>query len=145
MGNSSISRCAQDGEPVSANVSNNASCSANDICADSAPATFFDATGGSMAGSQQNTTGWKIGDPICPVDRVSYTKKVADRILWELDQIDKKNEVWTEEEKKKVSASVAGIACNLHENYCLYEKVIEYAISGPLGRINYKAGEEKPK
>jgi len=136
MGNSSMSRCFQDGQGVSANASNNDTCNANGPCGDPATAPNPAAgTPGSIPGSLQNTQGWKIGDPICPVDRVSYTKRVADRILWELDQIDKKNSVWTSEEKKKVSASVAGIACNLHENYCLYEKVFEYAIGRPLSRI----------
>ena len=86
-------------------------------------------------GSQQNTQGWQWGDPVCPVDRVSYTKRVADRILFDLDQIDRIDNFWTREEKKKVSESVAGIACNLHENWCLYGKVIENAIGGPLNRL----------
>ena len=85
-------------------------------------------------GSQQNTQGWQFGDPVCPVDRVFYTKRVADRILFDLNQIDKNDNVWKDEEKKKVAEAVAGIACNLHENWCLYGKVFENAIGGPLGR-----------
>jgi len=134
MGNSYMSRCVQQGEAASANAGNNATCNANGPCGDPAPNPAA-ATAGSIPGSQQNTQGWKLGDPICPVDRASYTKRVADRILYELDQIDKKNSVWTSEEKKKVSADVAGIACNTHENVCLIKNVLEHAIGGPLGRI----------
>jgi len=139
MGNSSMSRCAQPDEAASANASNKCSCNANDGCGKTAP--------GAIPGSQQNTQGWKLGDPVCPVDRASYTKRVADRILFDLDQIDKNNSVWTREEKKKVSEGVAGIACNLHENWCLYGKVIENAIGGPIGRIynNNKTMDESPK
>jgi hypothetical protein len=86
-------------------------------------------------GSQQNTQGWKFGDPVCPVDRVSYTKRVAERINYDLNVIDKNNNFWTVEEKKKVSAGVGGIACNLHEDWCLYGKVIENAIGGPIVRV----------
>ena len=85
-------------------------------------------------GSQQNTQGWQFGDPVCPVDRVFYTKRVADRIQFDLNQIDRIDNFWTREEKKKVAEAVAGIACNLHENWCLYGKVFENAIGGPLGR-----------
>jgi hypothetical protein len=86
-------------------------------------------------GSQQNTQGWKLGDPVCPVDRVSYTKRVAERINYHLNQIDKTHSFWIVDEKYKVSAGVAGIACNLHENWCLYGKVIENAIGGPVSRF----------
>jgi hypothetical protein len=140
MGNSSMSRCVQQGEAASANTGNNATCNADDMCVDPAPVNApnpnpIAATAGSIPGSQQYTTGWKLGDPICPVDRASYTKRVADRILYDLDQIDKKNSVWTSEEKKKVSAGVAGIACNMHESWCLSGNVLQFAIGGPLGRI----------
>jgi len=146
MGNSSRSRCVQDGQEVSVIAGNNASSNVDGIgpspftssnsAAAPAPSPA-DATAGSITGSQPNTQGWKFGDPICPVDRVSYTKRVAERINFDLNAIEKyiKVKVWTEDEKKKVSEGVAGIACNLHENYCLYEKVIEYAIGRPLGRI----------
>lgn len=148
MGNSSMSRCVQDGPEVSANASNNASCYLDGM--GGYPDPVKDPYGGYAhygPGSQQNTTGWKFGDPICPFDRDSYTKRVADRLNQNLNAIEKyiKVKVWTEDEKKKVSAGLGGIASNLHENYCLYEKVIEYAIGGPLGRINYKAREENTK
>jgi hypothetical protein len=128
MSNSSMSRGKQ-GEAASANTGNNPSWNAN--------GEFSGNAGTDVPGSQQNTTGWKLGDPICPFDRDSYTKRVAERINFDLNAIEKsiKVKIWTEDEKKKVSAGVAGIACNTHENYCLYEKVIEYAIGEPLGRI----------
>lgn len=87
------------------------------------------------AGSQQNTQGWKWGDPVCPFDRVSYTKRVAERILYDLNKIDNTNSFWTGEEKKKVSEGVGVIACNLHENWCTLKTVIENAIGRPVTRI----------
>lgn len=109
----------------------NPNCSANDNCVE--PGSTSSGLH-KEPGSQQNTQGWKFGDPVCPVDRVSYTKRVADRILYDLNQIDKNDNVWKDEEKKKVAEAVAGIACNLHENWCLYGKVFENAIGAPLGR-----------
>lgn len=102
-------------------------CNANGQCGEPVPAP--------APGSQQNTQRWQWGDPVCPVDRVSYTKRVADRILYDLNQIDMNDKVWKHDEKKKVSESVAGIACNLHENWCLSKNVLENAIGGPLSRI----------
>jgi len=141
MGNSSMSRCAQQGEAASANAGNNATCNTNGQCGDTAGTAP-----GAIPGSQQNTQGWKLGDPICSFDRASYTKRVAERILFDLYHIDKNDSVWTREEKNKVSVGVAGIACNMRESFCLSGNVLQFAIGGPAGRIyNNKTMDESPK